>query len=265
VMIDLTTIDWVNVGTALLVALVGYFISRRISRVAERALAKKMPEGSAKNLSRIIYYVFIFVMILFVLTLLGLKVDSLLVAGGVIGMAIGFASQKTVSNFISGIFLYIDRPMNIGDSVNIGGSSGVVLDITPFSTRLRSWDGPVVRIPNSKVFDSEITNYKQTVARRVEYSLRISYDSSTDKAIQLIKEELAREPFVLTSPGPDVHVSKLGDSAVEITVKFWTPAPKMYAVKTRMLQRIYQTLKKAGVSIPYPRMDIRLSNKVKGR
>ena len=260
-MVDFTAINWTSIGSAALVALVGFFISRNISKIVERALKRTMPTGTAKSLSRIVYYVFMFILILFVLSLVGVNVQILIAAGGVLGIALGFASQKTVSNLISGIFLYIDRPMDIGDSVDIAGTGGTVLDITPLSTRLRSWDGPVIRMPNSKVFDSKITNYKKTVARRLEYKIGISYKSKVDKAIKIIKKLLDDEAFVLDSPGPQIWLSNLADSSVELTIRAWAPASKMWPVKRSMLQKIYETLDKNKIEIPYPQMDVHLKRR----
>ncbi|MBR9681188.1 MAG: mechanosensitive ion channel family protein, partial [Candidatus Altiarchaeota archaeon] len=226
-----------------------------------KALKRNMPSGTAKSLSRIVYYVFMFILVMVVLSLLGVDVQILLTAGGVLGIAIGFASQKTVSNLISGIFLYIDRPMDIGDAVDIEGTSGVILDITPLSTRLRSWEGPIVRMPNSKVFDSKITNYKKTAARRIEYKLGISYNSKVDKAIKVIRKILDDEPFVLDSPGPGIWINNLLDSSVELTIRAWAPASKAFSVKTQMLQKIYEALNKNKIEIPYPQMDIHLKRR----
>jgi len=260
-MVDFTAINWASIGSAALVAFIGFFVSRNISKIVERALKRTMPTGTAKSLSRIIYYVFMFILILFVLSLVGVNVQILLAAGGVLGIALGFASQKTVSNLISGIFLYIDRPMDIGDSVDIAGTGGTVLDITPISTRLRSWDGPVIRMPNSKVFDSKITNYKKTVARRLEYKIGISYKNRADKAIKIIKKLLDDEAFVLDSPGPQIWVSSLADSSVELTIRAWAPASKMWSVKTSMLQKIFEALDKNKIEIPYPQMDIHMKRR----
>ena len=260
-MVDLTTVNWFGVGTSVLTAIIGFIISKNISKLTERALKKKMPLGTAKSLSRIVYYVFMFILIMFVLSLVGVDVQILMAAGGVLGIAIGFASQKTVSNLISGIFLYIDRPMDIGDSVDIEGTSGVVLDITPLSTRLRSWSGPIVRIPNSKVFDSKITNYKKIAARRLEYTIGISYKSNVDKAIKVIKKIFEDEPFILDSPAPGIWVSNLADSSVELTIRAWAPASKQFSVKTKTLQKIYETLNKNKIEIPYPQMDVHLKRK----
>lgn len=251
-------INWWNLVSAALASLVGFVVSQNISELAQKALSKQMPEGMARSISRLVYYIFVSVLIVFVLSLLGVDVGILLTAGGVLGVAIGFASQKTVANLISGIFLYVDRPMDIGDSVDIGGEGGSVLDITPLSTRLRTWDGPTVRIPNSKVFESSITNYSKTVARRMQFTIGISYSDDPDKAIAIIEDVLDSEPFILDSPSPSVYVDELGDSAVNITVKAWAPTPKYWSVRHSVLQTLYRTLLAKGIKLPNPQLEVHL-------
>ena len=245
-----------NVGYGVLTFLLGLLILKRIQRLIERLLRRSMPQDMANSTSRLLYYALIFVLILISLEVAGFRVESLLVAGGIVGVAIGFASQKTVSNLISGLFLYIDRPMDIGDSVEIEGYSGVVEDVKPLSTRIRTWEGPVVRIPNEKVFGASIKNFKKVVARRFEYKIGISYTSDVEKAIEVVKEVLLSEPFVLESPAPQVFVSNFLDSAIELTIKAWTPAPKNYSTKTQVLKKIYEAFKKEGIEIPYPQLDL---------
>ncbi len=249
-----------QVGYGVATFFVGLIVAKRLQKLLEREYRKKMPRGMAANISRLSYYALIFVVLLLALDVAGFKIESLLVAGGIVGVAVGFASQKTVSNLISGLFLYLDRPFDIGDAVDIAGTTGVVLDITPLSTRVRTWEGPTVRIPNEKVFGSEIKNFRRVSARRFEYRVGVAYGTKLDRALEIINGVLDEEPYVLKNPGKDVFVSNLGDSAIEITVKAWTPASKNYAVKTRILKRIYEALTKAKIEIPFPQMDVHLKD-----
>lgn len=125
--------------------------------------------------------------LIFILSLLGVNPAGLLAAGGIAGIVIGFASQSIVSNLISSVFLIIERPINIGDQVAIGESTGFVEDISIISTTIRKYDGLYVRVPNEKVFTTSITNYVAHVVRRVEYVVGIRYSDDADKAIRIIK------------------------------------------------------------------------------
>ncbi len=249
-----------NIALGLLTLAFGFWLVKRLEKVIEKFLRRQMPEGFANSMSRLSQYALDFLVVLLALEIAGFRVESLLVAGGIVGVAIGFASQKTVSNLISGLFLYADRPFDIGDAVELGDVSGVVEDIKPFSTRIRTWEGPVVRIPNEQVFGARIKNYKKVVARRFEYKIGISYESDLDLAIETIKKVLEAEPFVLTQPAPEVFVSNFLDSAIELTVKAWTPASKNYSTKTKVLKKIYDALKENGIEIPYPQLDLHVKS-----
>ncbi|TRO61937.1 mechanosensitive ion channel family protein [Candidatus Bathyarchaeota archaeon] len=258
-MIDLSFLQGApSVLYGVLFFILGLLVIKRIEKLLETGFKRRMPKGTAKSMARLTYYGLIFVVALVAMDIGGLRLDSLLVAGGIVGIALGFASQKTVSNLISGLFLYVDRPFDIGDSVEIGGTGGIIIDITPLSTRLRTWDGPIMRLPNEKVFGAEIKNFKKVEARRLEYKIGISYDSDVDNALKTIGDVLDREPYVLKEPSPDVYMSGLLDSAIEITVRAWVPTSKNFAVKTRILKSIYDSLKKAGVRIPNPQLDVHI-------
>ena len=169
-------------------------------------------------MTKVVYYGIIIIAVLAVLPTLGINPSGLLVAGGIAGIVIGIASQSVVSNLISGLFLIIERPMKIGQAVNIAGIAGVVEDIRIISTTLRTFEGLYVRIPNEKVFTTNITNYVEYVARRLEYIVGIRYSDDADKAIGIIQNLHEKHLLTLKSPTPDIFVDNLGDNAVNIIV-----------------------------------------------
>ncbi|MBR9689329.1 MAG: mechanosensitive ion channel family protein [Candidatus Altiarchaeota archaeon] len=248
----------ITVITGIVTFIIGILIIKRLEKVFERGFRRSMPKGMAKSVSRLTYYGMVFLVSLIALDAGGFKIESLLLAGGVMGVAIGFASKTTVSNLISGLFLYVDRPFDIGDSVDFEGVGGTVQDITPLSTRITTWDGPMVRVPNETVFNSNIKNFKKVVVRRFEYKIGVSYDSNIDTAMKTIEKVLQDEPYVLKEPAVSVFMSNMLDSSIEITVKAWTPASKNYSVKTQILKKFYDALTKAKIEIPYPQMDVHL-------
>jgi small-conductance mechanosensitive channel len=194
---------------------------------------------------------------------LGIKPSGLLVAGGVAGLAIGFASQSVIGNLISGIFLIIERPMKIGNSVQIDGTVGIVEDIRIMSTALRTFDGLYVRIPNQKVFTTHITNYVANAARRIDYVIGIRYSDDAEHAIGIIKDVIDREPFALISPEPVVYVDNLGDNAVNLVVRFWSPISKWFTLKTKLLWQFKTALENEGIEVPFPQRVLWLASDAK--
>jgi len=204
--------------------------------------------------AKLFYYSFLTIAFLLAINLAGIsaKLSALLAAVGITGIVLGFAAQTVVSNFISGVFMYFDRPLQIGDAVKVGDVGGVVEDLRILSTRIRSWDGTLIRIPNEKLFNSNIVNLMRYPARRVEVSVGISYDSDVEKAIEIIKKTLDDIPFVLAEPEPTVYVDSLGDSAVILSVRAWAPSEKWFNVRTEVVKRIKEALEEEGIEIPFP-------------
>jgi small-conductance mechanosensitive channel len=186
--------------------------------------------------------------------------SELLLIGGTAGIIIGFASQRLVTNVGSGIFLVIERPVKIGDTVKVGETAGTIEDIRILSTTIKTYEGIYIRIPNEKVFNSEITNYVANVARRFEYRIAIRYMDDADKAIRIIDNLLAAHPFVLQNPPPSVYGDELGDSGVIIMVRIWAPSREWWAVRTEMLWKIKKALEQQGLEIPFPQRVVWLQD-----
>jgi len=166
--------------------------------------------------TKVVYYTIIIIAVLLALPALGIRPSNLLVAGGVVGIVIGFASQSIVGNLISGIFLMFERPIKIGDQLRVDDISGFVEDIHIVSTIVRTYSGLYVRIPNEKVFTGIITNYVANIARRFEYVVGIRYSDDADLAIEIIEDLIDEQPFALKKPSPQVFVDNLGDNSVNL-------------------------------------------------
>jgi len=237
---------------AALILIVAFSLARAVSVYLRRLLKEKIAKVHLEIIVRLVYYTILVVAVLVVLPILGVKLSGLLVAGGIVGLAVGFASQSIVGNLISGVFLIIERPINIGNSVNIDGTMGIVEDIRIMATTLRTFDGLYVRVPNQKVFTTNITNFVVNVARRFEYTVGIRYSDDADKAIKVIKDLIEREPMALKNPEPQVFVDNLGDNSVNLFVRIWAPTSDWFGLKTKLLWKIKKALEREGIEIPFP-------------
>lgn len=242
------------------IIIISVLIAKGITIYLKRLLKEKMSKDQLEIIVKIVYYSIIIIAVLSVLPILGVKLSGLLVAGGIAGLVIGFASQSIIGNLISGFFLLIERPIKIGDQANIDGISGFVEDIHIISTIIRTYDGLYVRIPNEKVFTKNITNYVVNVARRFEYVVGIRYSDNAEKAIEIIKNLIEEHPFALKNPLPQVFVDNLGESSVNIVVKVWSPIKEWYEVKTELLWKIKKSLEKEGMEIPFPQRVVWFAN-----
>ncbi|WP_457591434.1 mechanosensitive ion channel family protein [Geoglobus sp.] len=246
---DVTLYDFV---VAFLVMFFAVIIARFATSNLRRALSEKLKKDQLEILLKVVNFAILLIAFLSISPLLGINLSGLLVAGGITGIVIGFASQSVVANLISGLFLLWEKPIKLGDQISVDGISGFVEDINIISTIVRTYDGLYVRIPNERLFTSKITNYVANVARRFEYTIGIRYSDDADKAAEIVRRVVEDEPFVLKNPSPVVFVDSLGDSAVNLVVKVWAPVAVWYDVKMSLLNRIKVELERNGIEIPFP-------------
>ncbi|NJE05821.1 mechanosensitive ion channel family protein [Thermococcus sp. M36] len=217
--------------------------------------------------AKLFYYILVTIAFFTALSFAGVsaQLSALLAAAGITGIILGFSAQTVVSNFVSGVFMYFDKPLQIGDAVKVGDAGGIVEDIRILSTRIRSWDGTLIRIPNEKLFNSNIVNLMRYPARRVDVQVGIAYSADADRAVEIIREVLDAIPLVLAEPEPAVYISELSDSAVVISIRAWAPSEKWFDVRTRIVLDVKKALDEAGIEIPFPQRVNWFANELKVR
>lgn len=219
--------------TFVLIISFSVLLFRVLTIYLRRSLKDRISKDVGEPILKLIYYGSLVIVFIAALPLIGLNPSGLLLAGGITGIILGFASQNIVGNLVSGFFLMVERPIKIGDQVEINGTAGYVTDIRIISTLIRTYDGLLVRLPNQQVFTTNITNIVGHPVRRFEYTIGIRYSDDANAAIWLIKDLIDKEPFALQNPSPSVFVSDLGDSAVKIVVRIWAPVSEWFGLKTR--------------------------------
>ena len=219
----------------------------------------------AENVGRaVIHYTFLGVAVVLSLNLLGVKLTAIVTSLGLLSIAIGFAAQTSISNFISGIILLFDKSIVIGDVVEVEGVLGVVESIDLMSFKIRTFDNILVRIPNRKLIDTQVKNYTFYDKRRMEFVVGISYSSDIEKAKKVIIETLKNEELILKEPEPVVITSELADSSVNLKVYAWALKENMFKAKDRAIQIVKEALDKAGIEIPFPQVVVHMEESSKG-
>lgn len=224
-------------------------------RMVRRTLSLgQVPRGVADLAAKIVYYGVVGLAAVVGLALAGVDVTGFAFAGSVMGVALGFAAQTVASNFFSGLFIYIDKPLQPGEYIELPdyGVIGRVVEITMFSTRIETIDGRVLRMPNEEVFRARMVNLQRSVARRLDFLIGISYDADPAAAREAITRVLDRDPYVLDEPPPRIYVDELGDSAVVLRVEVWVPSWRWLEAQRRLLEAMKKALDEAGIEIPYP-------------
>ncbi len=253
----------VTIGSILqfvLILSISIIISKIITLYLRRSFKDKVSKDIGETFLKLFYYGSIIIVFIAVLPLIGLNPSGILLAGGITGIVLGFASQNIVGNLVSGIFLMIEKPIKIGDQVEISGTMGFVTDIRIISTLIRTYDGLLVRIPNQQVFTTNITNLVGYPVRRFEFTLGIRYSDDADAAIKLIKELIDKEPFALLNPEPKVFVNELGENSVRIIIRIWAPMSEWFALKSTLPWAIKKTLEENGIEIQIPQRMVYLHN-----
>jgi small-conductance mechanosensitive channel len=259
---NVTLIDLLVVVLILVVAVL---IGKAIALNLRRSLKDKVKKEHLRSITKVIYTIIMVFAFILILPILGIDPSGLLVAAGFLGLVIGLASQSVIGNLVAGIFLVVERPLKVGDQVDVEGKMGYVEDVRIMSTIIRTYDGVFVRIPNEKVFTTNISNLVTHVARRLEYVVGIRYRDDADKAVAIIKDIIDKHPITLKNPQPNVYVRELGNSSVDIMVRFWVPSPEWYPVRRELLWKIKTTLEENDIFVPFPQREVWFKNELESK
>ncbi|WP_135363837.1 mechanosensitive ion channel family protein [Halosimplex halophilum] len=174
-------------------------------------------------------------------------------------LAIGFAMQDVLKNFVAGIFIYTDKPFRIGDWIEWDDYAGVVEDISLRVSRVRTFDNELLTVPNSQLTDGVIKNPVAKDELRMKFVFGIGYEDDIDEATEIILEEARDHPGILDEPEPSVRLTELADSYVGLQSRFWISNPSradFVKVQGEYVTSVKQRFDDAGINIPYPQRDI---------
>lgn len=254
-------IPWsINIGLALAIFIIGRWVARILTRLVGRLLEKA---GTDKMLVGFVTSIVNAVLLLFVviaaLDQLGVDTTSFIALIGAAGLAVGLALQGSLQNFASGVLLIIFRPFKVGDFIEAAGSAGTVQEIGIFSTTLKTGDNRIIIVPNAAIYSGTITNNSAQDTRRIDLVFGIGYDDDIRKAKEILQSILAEDERILKEPAPLVAVAELADSSVNFNVRPWVKASDYWSVRYDVTEKVKLAFDEAGISIPYPQMDVHLA------
>ena len=259
-LLDTIIVPWgIRIALALAIFYVGRMVVATVVRVAEKFMsARGMDDILIKFLCSILRWVLLLFVVIAALSQLGIDTTSLVALLGAAGLAIGLSLQSSLSNFASGVMLIVFRPFTKGDFVEVAGTSGSVDNISIFTTTLTTPDNKEVIVPNGAVIGNNITNYSARDTRRVDMVFGIGYDDDIKKAKALLEQIIAEDERVLAEPAPVVALGELADSSVNFLVRPWVNASDYWGVLWDTTESVKLKFDEAGISIPYPQMDVHL-------
>ena len=251
---DQTTDAAPRVGVAVGIILVGWLVSRGLRWVLHRRFSKSKTASFATVMSKIASWVFVFIVILIAIaiTFPSVKPVDLLAGLGFFSVAVGFAFQDILENTLSGILLLFRQPFRSGDQITVMDRSGTVQGITIRETKITTYDGELVVIPNRDVYKNVINVHTHFEHHRLEFVVGIAYENDPSEAIDVICATLADVPDVLDDPAPMAIVSQLGVSTVDITAYFWSDAYRLHSLETkdRAIRDVKAALDRADIEMP---------------
>jgi len=255
----------ISIGAVLLFILV-LWITIQLSRITRTLLQDdilpraNMSRGRSHMISMLVNYSIIGLGFLAALAAAGIAIEQFAIIGGALGVGIGFGLQNVVSNFVSGLILVFERPVQVGDTVEVGTLIGTVRRIGIRSSTIRTFDEAEVIVPNSDLISHHVTNWTLSdQLRRMEVKVGVQYGTDPETVQALLVEVANEHPKVLDSPGPYSLFKGFGDSSLDFVVRFWTSDfGNWIFIASEVTMGIDEKFKEHGITIPFPQRDLRI-------
>jgi small-conductance mechanosensitive channel len=219
----------------------------------------RLGRGVPYALSSLLHYAILTVGFLLALTMLGVNLDRITVLMGAFGVGLGFGLQNVVGNFVAGLILLLERPVQVGDLIQLSDLVGEVHRIGIRSSTLRTLDGAEVLVPNGSLISDRVTNWTLSdQLRRVDLAVGVAYGTDLEAVIDLLRKAAALHPRVCSSPSPAALFAGFGESALDFQLRFWTEERDWMRVRSEVGIAVHAALREAGIPIPFPQREVRV-------
>jgi small-conductance mechanosensitive channel len=251
---------WNFLYLLILVVLLFYFSGKLRTWLTEQLLVKAhMETGARQATGSIIRYVLIAIGLIIILQTAGIDFTALNVLAGAVGIGVGFGLQNIVNNFLSGLIILFERPIKVGDRIEVGDVQGDVVRISGRSTEVVTNDNISIIVPNSKFITENVVNWSHTDRKvRFRIPVDVAYGSDVKLVERLLLLVAAENKDVLEQPAPGVRLMKFGDSGLHFELRAWSTSliHRSGLLTSNLNFGIYQAFSEHGIEIPYPRRDI---------
>lgn len=256
-------VDFVPAILAAAIILLVFFLLHRVAaRLLAGVLRRTRADAGLQGVSlRLARYALLGLGLLMAANQLGFEVGSLLAGLGIVGLALGFAAQDTLANLIAGFTILWDRPFRTGDMVTVAGTTGQVVEIGLRSTRIRTFERRDAILPNREVVNQLIVNHTLTPESRLRVPVGISYAEDPRRARGVLLAVAKAHPLVAAEPAPEVVVTELAPSSVNLELRAWlADAHREAEVRAELLEQVKLALDEAGIEIPFPQRTVHVVN-----
>jgi small-conductance mechanosensitive channel len=249
-----------DVGAFAVAVWLSFALARFVSFILEEDVYPRvrLARGVPYAVSSLVRYTLIFLGFLFALAAAGIELGKLTVVAGGLGVGIGFGLQSVVNNFVSGLILLFERPLQVGDVVQLPNLWGEIRRIGIRASTIRTWDGAEVVVPNGLLISDTVTNWTLSDRRRrLEVKVGVEYGTDAQRVIDLLLEVARAHRAVLTEPEPSAYFLNFGDSALEFMLRAWIPEfDEGYSIRSDITVAIQRALAEAGITVPFPQRDL---------
>lgn len=238
------------------ILIIGVSSIQLIAFMLRRSLRKQLSRQRMMLITRTVIYTGYTGLVLIVVKEFNYDLTALFGAAGVVGIVIGVASQTSIGNIISGLFLVGEKSFEIGDVVRIGDKSGTVYSIDLLSIKIKTFDNLLIRIPNQSVISSELTNVTRFPIRRLDFQIGVAYKEDLRKVKTVLENVARNNPLCLEEPEPYILFQTFGDSSINITFGVWFEKSNYSAVKNSVFIEIKEAFDREGIEIPFPHVSV---------
>lgn len=243
---------WKPIVKSIAILVIGLILARVIAGILIGPWRGRMTPQAQLLIRKGTTYIAGLLIIVMIMSEFGVNLTTMIGAAGIAGIAIGFAAQTSLSNFISGLFLIWEKPFQVGDVVSVSGQKGVVDSIDLLSLTLRTFDNLSVRIPNETLVKTEVINITRFPIRRFDILLGVGYSEDPEKIIEVLRDIATRNHLVLDEPEPLVAFTGFGESQLDFTLGVWHEREDFVALRNLILSDIKKRFEAEGIEIPFP-------------
>lgn len=240
----------------LLTLVIGLSVVYGLAYAVRRTITRKMTKQSRIVVNRGIVYTGLVILFFIVFRMLEVDLTALFGAAGILGIVIGVASQTSLGNIVSGLFLVSEKSFEIGDVVRIGDKSGKVFSIDLLSIKIKTFDNLLLRIPNQTVISTELINVTRFPIRRMDFKINVAYKEDLQQVKTVLEDIAHRNPLVLDEPEPLVIFQNFGTNGIEITFAVWHGRDNFLKVRNSVFMEVKETFDREGIEIPLPHVSL---------
>ncbi len=249
-------IDWATGLRAGAMVVLGIPLVFFLSRLSRTWATNRISAQVGLVAGKLIFYAGAATLVVTTMVELGFSLTPLLGAAGVVGIALGFASQTSVSNIIAGLFIIAEQPFIVDDVIQVGDVTGRVLTVDTMSVKLRTFDNRFVRIPNETLVKSTVINITRFPIRRLDVRLGVAYKEDPERVRQVLLDVADQNPIALMEPEPLVIFEAFADSSLNLLFAVWTTRENWLELKNSIQEEVKRRFDEEGIEIPFPHRSL---------